>query len=175
LITQTITVLGQQYEIKALEGNNIGIVNNIIVQDIYSLYQGLGKNYAYRKNSALIHNLKIYFTSPPQYYNISSNNNISLNSGNEFLDNNYALGYRLVLYYDNNGTPIRVPIFIASTDGRTGYYQVPSNLAISEIELYDNTTAILNYYLTYKIDYYNADIADFYSQEETLVGQVGGY
>lgn len=175
LITQTITALGQQYEIKALEGNNIGIVNNIIVQDIHSLYQGLGKNYVYRKNSALIHNLKIYFTSPPQYYNISSNNNISLNSGNEFLDNNYALGYRLVLYYDNNGTPIRVPIFIASTDGRTGYYQVPSNLAISEIELYDNTTAILNYYLTYKIDYYNADIADFYSQEETLVGQVGGY
>ena len=198
LVRKTVTTLGQQYEIQAIkdsQNNYIDIVKNIIVNDINSLYQGLGKNYIYKEDSALIHNLKINFTSPPQYYNLNSNiekidtneffskrididNFIATAEDEEFfLTNDVGLGYKIVLSYYNtsNGTSTKVPIFVSSTDGRTGYYQIPSNLIISEIILYDDATAILDYYLTYKLDYYNADIPDFYSQEETLVGQVNDY
>lgn len=199
LIRKTVTELGQQYEIQAIkdtQNNYKGLVENVIVNNINFLYQGLGKNYVYKKNSALLHNLKINFTSPPQYYNLNSNIEkidieeyfskrkdidqfIATAEEDEefFLNNDVGLGYKITLsYYDSsNGTSTKVPIFVSSTDGRTGYYQVPSNLIISEIVLYDDATAILDYSLTYKLDYYNADIPDFYSQEETLVGQVNDY
>lgn len=186
LIRKTVTMLGQQYEIKALkdsENNPLGIVKNNIIKDINFLYQGLGKNYLYVNNSVFMHNLKIHFTSPPQYYDINSNEKITLlstiptKSENEekinFLDDSYALGYKLNLYYKDNASA--VTIFVHSLDNRSGYYQVPSNLLISEIELFDDTVATLDYYLTYKINYYNSAIPDFYSQEETLIGQVNNY
>jgi hypothetical protein len=34
---------------------------------------------------------------------------------------------------------------------------------------------MLNCYLTYELDYHNTEIPDFYSQEETIVGQINDY
>lgn len=176
LIRKTITTIGQQYEISSPINKSKDIVNDIIVNNINFLYQGMGKNYRYKSESALIHSLKINFTSPPQYYNVNDKDILLLNEEKTFLDNNYALGYKIGLrYYSNGSSSGSIPIFIPSIDGRTGYYQVPSNLIISEITLYENITVTLDYYLTYQVDYYNADIADFYSQEETLIGQIGDY
>ena len=196
LIRKTITTLGQQYEIKALK-NGQGIVENTIINNINFLYQGLGKSYVYKDGSALLHNLKINFTSPPQYYDLNSENidkidieeffskrkNIDqfITTAEEdeefFLNNNIGLGYKITLSYYNSITKSSKPVFIfvSSTDNRTGYYQVPSNLIVSEIVLYDDAAAVLDYYLTYKLDYYNTNIPDFYSQEATLVGQVNDY
>jgi hypothetical protein len=86
------------------------------------------------------------------------------------------LGYRLELnYYNGKENSDSIAIFVPSFDGKTGYYQVPSNLVISEITLYDSVTATLDYNLTYKIDYFNENIPNFYSKEENLVGQVNDY
>lgn len=176
LIVQTVTFLDQQYEIKsAYNGkDNILVVEEKILPKINKLYQqGAGKNYRYVTNSILIHNLKIHFISPPQYYDISSNNNIILcEDSTTFLDNNYALGYKIKLTLSSGDSPT---IFVYSMDNRTGYYQIPSNSSVSEIQLFDNSIATLDYYLTYKTEYYNAEIPDFYSQENLLIGQVNDY
>ncbi len=178
LIGQTITVLNQQYQLKALE-NNADIVENIIIENINFLYQGLGKNYQYKEDSISLHDLKIDFISPPQYYFLDGNNILNKSDFSEN-DNDFyekaELGYKLTLYYKNNknqSTPI--DIFIESKDGSTGYYQIPSNLQISKIILYDGTVVMLNCYLTYELDYHNTEIPDFYSQEETIVGQINDY
>ena len=192
LTTQTITVLNQQYETKALKdefGNFLDIVNNneirktinnnTIVDNINFLYQGVGKNYKYIDGSALLHNLKITFTSPPRYFYLKDND-YCLYDFSEDKDISFEdifLGYRLKLSYYNiyTNASTNIPIFVQSIDNQTGYYQVPSNLVISGITLYDDAVATLDYYLTYKIEYYNIEIPDYYSQEETLVGQVSDY
>ena len=177
LIVQTEMFLDQQYEVKS-SNNNIKIVKEKILPKIDELYQGVGKNYRYVEDSISIHNLKIHFTSPPQYYDIGSNPNEiilcdyeKLLEKSKFLTNNYVLGYKLELTLKDGIKSI----FVHSMDNRSGYYQIPSNSMVSEIQLFDNSVATLDYYLTYKIEYYNASIPDFYSQEELLVGQISDY
>ena len=73
LIRQTITVLGQEYEISSGSSDEtLKVVDNLIVQKIKDLYQGIGQNYKYKTGSAQLHDLKIHFTSSPKYFDLDT-------------------------------------------------------------------------------------------------------
>jgi len=87
--------------------------------------------------------------------------------------NNYGLGYKLKLNlvspHDPNLQLERV-IFVNSK----GYYQVPSNLAVKEITLFDGATATLDYILEYYLRYDDVTEPNSYEITENIVGQVSG-
>lgn len=86
---------------------------------------------------------------------------------------NYGLGYKLKLNlvspYDSNVQLERV-IFV----NEKGYYQVPSNLSVKEITLYDGATATLDYILEYDLNYNDETEPNSYEAAENIVGQVSG-
>lgn len=87
--------------------------------------------------------------------------------------NNYGLGYKLKLNlispYDSN-VQLERTIFV----NQKGYYQVPSNLIVKEITLYDGAVATLDYILEYDEKFENISEPNSYEVGEKIVGQVAG-
>lgn len=87
--------------------------------------------------------------------------------------NNYDLGYKLKLNlvspYDPSVQLERI-IFV----NEKGYYQVPSNMKVKEITLYDGAVATIDYIVEYKTKYDNVTEANSYEAAENIVGQISG-
>lgn len=86
---------------------------------------------------------------------------------------NYGLGYKLKLNlvspYDSN-VQLERTIFV----NEKGYYQVPSNMSVKEITLYDGASATLDYILEYDLKYDDITEPNAYEAAENIVGQISG-
>lgn len=87
--------------------------------------------------------------------------------------NNYDLGYKLKLNlispYDSN-VQLERTIFVNDR----GYYQVPSNMAVKEVTLFDGASATLDYVLEYDLKYDDETEPNSYEAVENIVGQISG-
>lgn len=87
--------------------------------------------------------------------------------------NNYGLGYKLKLSlispYDPN-VRLERTIFV----NEKGYYQVPSNMSVKEITLFDEAVATLDYIIEYDLNYNDASEPNAYEVAENIVGQISG-
>lgn len=87
--------------------------------------------------------------------------------------NNYGLGYKLTLSLVSPHDPnlqLSRTIFV----NQKGYYQVPSNLIVKEVTLYDGATATLDYLVEYDEEFENVSEPNSYEAGEKIVGQVSG-
>lgn len=87
--------------------------------------------------------------------------------------NNYGLGYKLQLDLvspHNPGETLTRTIFV----NERGYYQVPSNMIIQEVRIFDDATATLDYILEYDLKYDDETEPNSYEVSENIVGQVSG-
>lgn len=55
-----------------------------------------------------------------------------------------------------------------------GYYQIPSNLIVKQIILYDEAIATIDYLLEYNLIDADEVTPDIYETTETIIGQVSG-
>ena len=148
--------------------NNPDLVDNTI-SDYYNLYYtGVNSRWEVAPSSYVLQNLKIQFTSKPQWYNVSNGEieKVGNTTSENFDPDNYSLGYVFTIKTKDEPNP--VTIFV----NEKGYYQVPSNTEITQISLYDGEKADLNYKLTYLVEYNDADLADEIETVTTLVGQL---
>lgn len=87
--------------------------------------------------------------------------------------NNYGLGYKLRLNlvspYDSS-VQLERTIFV----NERGYYQVPSNMIVKEVSLFDGAKATLDYILEYDLRYDDATEPSSYEVSEKIVGQISG-
>lgn len=96
----------------------------------------------------------------------------------DFIDNqikrkNYGLGYKLQLKLaspHNPGAILTRTIFV----NERGYYQVPSNMIVKEIKLFDEAVATLDYILEYDLTYNDVTEPNSYEVSESIVGQISG-
>lgn len=102
--------------------------------------------------------------------------NIMNNTQNDFSENSYGLGYRLRIDFaspytaDSNSSLLSRTIFV----NKQGYYQIPSNLIVKQIIIYDGAVATIDYIMEYNLDYSDATEPDSYEVADTIVGQVSG-
>ena len=92
---------------------------------------------------------------------------------NQRKKNNYGLGYKLKLTLvspHNANSSLERIIFV----NEKGYYQVPSNMVVKEITLYDGATATIDYILNYDLRYDDQTEPNSYESAENIVGQVSG-
>lgn len=86
---------------------------------------------------------------------------------------NYGLGYKLRLIltspYDQTVNLERT-IFV----NERGYYQVPSNMIVKDIGLFDGAKATIDYILEYEVKYNDVSEPNAYEVAENIVGQVSG-
>ena len=87
---------------------------------------------------------------------------------------NYGLGYKLKLTltspFGSNSKVMERMIFV----NERGYYQVPSNLTIREVTIYDGAVATLDYDMEYNLTYNDEEEPNSYEIAENIVGQVSG-
>lgn len=150
-------------------------VTQITVLDMLNdLYTGLMNGYAVNQRSCVVRNVKISFESEPQWYLLDDNiTKVQIDDDGNMTNvsdkSNIALGYKLGLKFrtSNNATTY---IFVNDK----GYYQVPSNMAVTDIILFDGATATIDYILSYKVVYNETLEPDSVEVVDTMVGQVSG-
>jgi len=113
------------------------------------------------KNSAIIQMVKNY---------------IDFNT-EKLYNNNYGLGYKLALNIvspydasDNADKTIERIIFV----NEQGYYQVPDNIPVTQIKLFDEAEATIDYVLTFGLHYNDPSEPSSFEAVEKIVGQVYG-
>lgn len=95
---------------------------------------------------------------------------------NKYVKKNYGLGYKLVISFvspydiSENASLLTRTIFV----NERGYYQIPSELMVKQITLYDDAVATIDYILEYGLHYVDNTEPDSYEVAETIVGQVSG-
>ena len=129
-------------------------------------YRGANSNYRVVDGSYRLKDLKIQFTSSPQWYDVVSRKLMSNDSEKDNLIYGYKLGLKV---YDGNTNSLKI-IFVEEK----GYYQVPSNLIIEDIILYDNAVATLDFKLTYKREYDESSVPTEAEIAQRIVGQLSG-
>ena len=92
---------------------------------------------------------------------------------NRIVKKNYGLGYKLRLIltspYDQTMNLERT-IFV----NERGYYQVPSNMIVKDIGLFDGAKATIDYIIEYEAKYNDISEPNAYEVAENIVGQVSG-
>lgn len=89
---------------------------------------------------------------------------------------NYGLGYKLILdivspYSANNIIPLTRTIFV----NERGYYQVPSDIDIWDLRLYDDQIATIDYLVQWDVTYNDLKDPSGFEVGEDIVGQVSGW
>lgn len=180
------TFLKQIYEFKAADntnGTNIihgtanekGYIENYLNQ---TYGQGVYQDYAITENSVYFKNLKFYFYSPPQWYQF-----LTSKSGKQELvkviqedtytvNSSYNLGYKMTLTLASSNNPKSSNFSIDVFVNRNGFYQIPSNMVVKEIKLYDGAVVTLDGILCYSLAYNNSREANSYENVERIVGQI---
>jgi len=143
-------------------------LNSYTLDNYYNglYYRGANSNYRVVDGSYRLKDLKIQFTSSPQWYDIISENLMTSSSDKDNLVYGYKLGLKV---YDGDKNPTRI-IFVEEK----GYYQVPSNLIIEDVILYDNAVATLDFKLTYKREYDESSVPTEAEIAQKIVGQLSG-
>lgn len=89
---------------------------------------------------------------------------------------NYGLGYKITVSFvspydtSEDASLLTRTIFV----NERGYYQIPSDLIVKQITLYDDAVATVDYILEYGLNYIDDSEPDSYEVAETIVGQVSG-
>jgi hypothetical protein len=81
----------------------------------------------------------------------------------------YKLRLNLVSPYDSS-IQLERTIFV----NERGYYQVPSNMIVKEVSLFDGAKATLDYILEYDLRYDDVTEPNSYEVSEKIVGQISG-
>lgn len=169
------TVIGQLYSKKStgttlVDDNNDRLVdkadvNTYTIDNYYNglYYQGINSNYKVSTGSYRLKDLRIQFESLPQWYDVF-NNTLQTSNSNK---NNLIYGYKLELKV--LGQPATT-VFVEEK----GYYQVPSNLIITDVRLFDDAVATLDYKLTYSREYDESSVPSAAEISQKIVGQIGG-
>lgn len=179
--TITRKYIGQQYQVTdtASGGGGTKITIDGLIQDQLNwLYTGLYKNFKLDSTSIKLYNVKIQFDSLPQWYNLDTFEILDVETAEENINAvdkaNYELGYKLEIGYvslnDNTGGMLNRSIFV----NEKGYYQIPSNLIVKQIILYDGATATIDYLLEYNLIEDDVAVPDAYEATETIIGQISG-
>lgn len=173
------TTIGQLFNKKATGTNLVYDQSDLIDKptvDSYTIdnyynglyYQGINSNYKVVAGSYRLKDLKIQFETLPQWYDVSSNR-LKDNDSNK---NNLIYGYKLGLkvYVEAKKLERIVTVFVEEK----GYYQVPSNLIVTDVILYDGAIATLDYKLTYKREYDESSVPSAAEISQKIVGQISG-
>lgn len=156
------------------------------LDDYYNsiFYQGSNGNYKVTNDSYRLWDVKIQFETQPQWYIntsltntpdwtlVSSQNlkDLENNNLNASVKNSlpYAiLGYKLLIK-DIEGQEKTILI------GEKGYYQIPSDIVIKDIQLFDEAIATIDYKLSYQREYDETSLPMEASISEKIVGQLSG-
>ena len=88
---------------------------------------------------------------------------------------NYGLGYKLIIEmaspYAGADSTLQRTIFV----NEHGYYQVPSDINVLDIKLFDNQIATIDYLVQWDITYNDLKDPSGYEIGEDIVGQVSGW
>lgn len=98
------------------------------------------------------------------------------NITNKLVKKNYGLGYKLQVSFSSPyNTGASVPLLTRTIFvNEKGYYQIPSNLEVRQIILYDGAIATMDYILEYGLIYDDKTEPDSYEVSDTVVGQISG-
>ena len=189
-----VTTIGQLYNKQASPNNDnliyfsnrASLTYDVTASDytIHDFFNGLyyrGALSAYRvvDNSYRLKDLKIQFISNPQWYDLSDYSSKAISNIKKYISdypekrNNLLYGYKLSLIpflNSINKEGSQITLFVEEK----GYYQVPSNLVISGVCLYDNAVATLDYKLTYKREFDESSIPSSAEVTSKIVGQLSG-
>ena len=95
------------------------------------------------------------------------------NENRKIDEKNYGLGYKLRLILTSPYNPtinLERTIFVNDR----GYYQIPSNMVVKDIGLFDGARATIDYILEYEVKYNDVSEPNAYEVAENIVGQVSG-
>lgn len=88
---------------------------------------------------------------------------------------NYGLGYKLIIEmtspYAGANANLKRTVFV----NEHGYYQVPSDINVLDIKLFDNQIATIDYLVQWDITYNDLKDPSGYEIGEDIVGQVSGW
>lgn len=178
-----VTMIGQLNKKRAVGGGsggnliyvhgqllNTSIVEDYTIDDYYNglYYQGALSAYKVVDGSYRLKDLKIQFLSYPQWYDVSTKNRMTSTSNKDNLIYGYKLG---LIPYLGSKTPTSPTIIFVE---EKGYYQIPSNLVLSGVYLYDEAVATLDYKLTYRREYDETSIPSSAEIAQKIVGQLSG-
>jgi len=162
----------------------------------YILYQGTLRDFAPVEDSYILTDVRIQFTSKPLWFNLNKKDGmqesielITFNGDQEderdekastiiggyntytSKSESLGLGYKLGIKFENPENSIAEQIIFV---GEKGYYQIPSNIKVKEITLYEDAEATIDYKLNYKIKYDESLLAKEASITKPFVGQISG-
>ena len=167
----------------------------------YTLYQGGLKNYTPVDDSYELTDVRIQFSSKPQWFNLIGKSITPIyvigkqEDTVEVKDRTLIGGYSTHTGTDtikdkenkdkekevNYGLGYKLGIITTQSEdeidifvGEKGYYQVPSNIVVKEIILYHGAKATIDYKLKYKIIYNEISIPKESSISKPLIGQING-
>lgn len=144
---------------------------------VYAERSALGKRFKIVPGSIKLKDLKINFESNPKWYSFapktSSNDPITLISSESNSKGDIHLGYKLALRWEEANTDSNQNLTYIFVNER-GYYQVPTDLNVYSLRLYDGVVASLNYKIEYKTMYNDSAIPSRTELERKIVGQVSG-
>ena len=149
-----------------------------------------GQVYQVDQESLELKDVRIEFETLPRWYRFSTEGQSggatglvlaedAYNTGigeQETGDDARVLGYKLQLEILN---PIsdadQKTIFLDVFVDEKGYYQVPSNLTVKNIILYDEAIATINYKIKYDLEYNTSTIPSTVDLTSEIIGQISGW
>ncbi len=141
-----------------------------IRNDLNNLYKGLNENYKIKLDSIYLTDVKIYFENNPQYYTITNSNNnldIKLLTDSSNITSSSPLGYKLGLKFSGDND---FKVFFVSD--KLKYYQVPSDIKVTEIALYDKAQATIDYKIHYTVFFDNPSLPEYQDFTKEISGQI---
>jgi len=88
---------------------------------------------------------------------------------------NYGLGYKLVLElvspYDSGAASLKRTVFV----NEHGYYQIPSDINVLDVYLFDDQIATIDYLVQWDVTYKDLKDPSKYEVGTDIVGQVSGW
>ncbi len=139
------------------------------------LYQGALNSYTTVVGSYYLTDVKIHFESPPQWYNTVNSNKIEIQTTESNIKkqlqsinkDNFFFGYKIMLSTTESQN---IPILVEEK----GYYQIPSNIKVTNIRFDAGTVATVDYKLNYLRTYNEIFLPTESSVVEKIVGQLDG-
>lgn len=158
-----------------------------------------GQVYQVNQGSIELKDVRIEFETLPQWYRFSTEGQSGGMTGLILTEDAYntgvgeqsagndarVLGYKLQLEvlnpnYSNSASSSgseqdQQTIFLDVFVDEKGYYQVPSNLTVKNIILYDGAIATVNYKVKYDLEYNTSTIPSAIDLTSEIVGQISGW
>jgi hypothetical protein len=174
-----VSIPFQLYNISSGTNTQIDIVSEIM-KDIKRRGVGVRRNNSIDESSAYyIKDVKLYFTSKPNYYSQDEKDGNSLNKVEEklkinqtsmYYNNNYLFGYN-TLMFDSASSEKGQYVFI----NHRGYYQFPSDISIYKLWINSGDIVTVEGTFNYVRTGYQEGIGDaFATSTDYIAGQYSG-